>query len=508
MIGVASLCVAVYHFVSESLQQRVTLLTGPEGSFNSEIGETLHDQFLQQPAWRLWGRSFDLTVHDTNGSQQNRSRVDRDQQGRLLGIALDGFANTPNVRTMLHLTDIPLLVLASPTFLAKAADAKASHGFGPIAAQAFFQKLLLTKPTGTVADAAPVEITFAQIADYFQNHRDQPHRFYLGPVGSGTRTLAKTVLDSYKIPWQDVDRFSQLDFVQAAYGIQDERLDVAFFLLPTQTDFIVEMLRRGNARLVGLDQTEGFVSNNHYLHEQTLTEGLFGSNMPSRPLATVQARVVLICSKSMPNNDAYWLTRSIANFLVQDEAIGPSLAADLTPGANRTSYEMHEGARMFHEQREPWYIAGSRQSIHWLLGTAGALALTLLAAVAQPYVSQFFGPRATSGSGTQSESPPAEKPAPQAFGEAKPDTPSKLQRQADELCTEIESVSPPATADQIAAFSDRLDDLDRAVRAAKPSSKREASSLGHAIHVLSEAKQALDQLAAVIQPTEEQPAIK
>ncbi len=373
ILGVAAVVIGAYHYVSESLQQRVTLLTGPEGSFNKDIGETLHDRFLQEPAWHLWGRSFDFTALDTNGSQENRGRVEEDRNGRLLGVALDGFAQTPHVRTMLHLTDVPLLILARRDFLNDAAKYKTTESSSAAIPQTFTAKLLLPDSAVAIADVAinaprteTAEPTFSQIASYI-NKSTKPCHCYLGASGSGTRSLAWQILDSYEVSPRDVDRLSQLTFTEAAAALEAGQLDVAFFLLPIGTDFIVNLLRHGDAHLVGLDQTSGFVSRNQFLTSKTLVAGAVAHDIPPQAIATVQARLVLICSDCMPKYDAYWLTRSIAGYLRQDESIGPSLANDLTPGTDGTTYEMHEGARMFHDQREPWYVNGSRNSIHWLL---------------------------------------------------------------------------------------------------------------------------------------------
>jgi len=121
--------------------------------------------------------------------------------------------------------------------------------------------------------------------------------------------------------------------------------------------------------------------------------------------------------------------------------------------------------------------------------------LTILAAVMQPYASQLFAPRPAPAGNAQGETTHDAKPE-SPSGEVDPGEPAQLLQQAEKLCAEIESLSPPATADQIATFYDRLENLSFAVRAAKPNSKRETSSLGHALHVLAEARQALNQLGA------------
>ena len=495
-IIVALLLLSAYSYIRESLQQRVTLLTGPEGSFNSDIGELLHEKFGQEPAWRFWGRSFELTPHETDGSQQNRWRVDEDRQGRLLGVSIDGFSSTPHVRTMLHLTDVPLLILARPEFLTRVPNFTTSNASLSEATQHFITRLLLVDPFETIVEAAVrVKVghvddnSFFSIAEYVKYN---PGHFYLGDIGSGTRALAKRVLESYDVSVEDVDRHRQMSFTQAVDALEEKQLDVAFFLLPVDTDFVVDALRRKAAQIVGLDQTAGFLKRFRFLRPETLETGTFGMNIPPRKLATVKARMVLVCSDSMPANDAYWLTKSIAEFLRGDN--GLSLADDLTPDSDGVSYKLHDGARMFHDQIEPWYVIGSRNSIQWLLSV---LVLTPLAVYAPGFLGQLLKRLSTSLETSKNE--PADGTAPEPLSSAKTGSraPGELLQQTKRLCADLDTLPAKGSSPQLAEIFNRFKDLDLAIQTATPSTQLEHKSLDEARHGLKEAEETMLQFEVV-----------
>jgi TRAP-type uncharacterized transport system substrate-binding protein len=499
---------AAVHYAIESLQQRVTLLTGPEGSFNKDIGETLHDGFLQEPAWRLWGRSFYLTALETNGSQDNRSRVNNDRQGRLLGIALDGFSDTPHVRTMLHLTDLPLLILARPKFLGDIAKATTAPSSSAPTPQTFTTKFQLPDSSEAIAEVAvnlqlktPAEPTFSQIAAYAKNVGKG--RFYLGASGSGTRTLAREVLKSHKVSIDDVDRLSQLSFTEAAAALENGHLDVAFFLLPTGTDFVVDLLRHGDASLVGLDETSGFVSRNRFLSLTTIADGTICENIPAQSLATVHARLVLICSEFMPTDDASWLTRSIAGYLRRDEEIAPGLARDFVPGSDGTAYEMHDGARMFHEQRDPWYVIGSLTSIQWLFAGLGLFLTASVTAFASAFLPDFLrklgwwpspshdsqSEATTDADGEQPQSPKTDSL-----------TPAELLERANQLSDDFDKLPDPATPSQLVEIYNRFKDLERAIPAVKTNSQADKKLVESVRGALEKMDQELNHLGVVKAP--------
>jgi TRAP-type uncharacterized transport system substrate-binding protein len=375
-IACSSLAIASYHYVAEIFKRPILLLTGPEGSNAIEIGDTLHVRFSKEPAWKFFGRSFSVTSQQTAGSKENRERVNNDRDGVLLGIGLDGFDGAPHVKGVLPLGDLRLLILANTTLLDR-----------------ITYKQDADTTTGSAVVTSPP--TFSQIAEYARQHTandgdlSRP-RFYLGPEGSGTREIAKTILDYYAVPLMAIDTDSQLGFVNAAYAVESGAIDLAFFMVPPTSTFVLELARRGTVRLVDLDKARGLAASSAVLASTTFPSGTINRGFPDSDVTTVSARMMIFCSDSMPENDVYWLTSAIDDFLrdeglIRDGKPGDAAATERidkpVPNLLAMAYPPHPGAKLYHEKRQPWYVASTRNSIRWLTGAVLAFLGTLVSAV-------------------------------------------------------------------------------------------------------------------------------
>ncbi len=339
---------AVYTFAKQAFRHSLVLLTGPEGTNAEEIGNILRIKFADAPIWQFWGRSFELTPQETQGAQDNRHRIDEDLKGVLLGIALDGFDNADNVRRILDLGELPLVVVARREFL---------------------RKVMRTLPNTKEAPS------FHEIAEFAHAHPSEC-KFYAGPAKSGTREVATKVLEHNGLAVEDVVTLGDLNFVEAAYALRTEALDVGFFMTTIDSSFVHDLLRHGDAALVGIHDTSGLAQSSQFLFQTTYEPGVVVDDAPPARVETVAANSILICSATMPENDVYWLTQSVTGYLAEESLIAepdksgkpaePNDKADAEKKKHLRHYAYHPGAKAFHDHRQPWYVIATESSVYWV----------------------------------------------------------------------------------------------------------------------------------------------
>ena len=235
------------------------------------------------------------------------------------------------------------------------------------------RRAFLTKVKGEPPHSE-TPLSFREIAKFAHTHPGKC-KFYLGPAKSGTREVATTVLEAEGLSVADVATLGDLNFVEAAYALRTETLDVGFFMTTVDSPFIHDLLRHGDAALIGVHDAAGLVQSSDCLFTKAFKPGVVVDDTPLVPIETVAANSILICSATMPENDVYWLTKSVTDYLAEEsivakpDASGKSAkengAAETVNNRTLKPYPFHPGADAFHANRQPWYIIATENSVYW-----------------------------------------------------------------------------------------------------------------------------------------------
>lgn len=126
-------------------------------------------------------------------------------------------------------------------------------------------------------------------------------RIAVGPVGSGTRALALTLLSANGITGEPTV-FVDLDADAAATALLDGKLDAVFFMgdsAPVQT--LRTLLRTPGVQLFNFTQADAYVRRYAYLNKIVLPAGAFdlGKNLPAQDVILVGPTVELVAREDL-----------------------------------------------------------------------------------------------------------------------------------------------------------------------------------------------------------------
>jgi hypothetical protein len=127
-------------------------------------------------------------------------------------------------------------------------------------------------------------------------------RIAIGPEGSGTRTLALTLLKANGIEPKSATRLLNLEGKDAAQALLEHRIDAAFLMGDSATPASMrELLYARDIRLFDFVQGDGYVGRFHYLSKLALPAGSIdlGRNMPPKPLTLIAPTVELIARSGL-----------------------------------------------------------------------------------------------------------------------------------------------------------------------------------------------------------------
>jgi len=149
----------------------------------------------------------------------------------------------------------------------------------------------------------------------------------IGPIGSGTRSLATLLLNDNGLKKASSQLLSDTGTV-AASKLLNAEIDAAFFIASEQSAFIQRLLREPSIKLLSLSRAEAYKRLHPFLSSVSLPAG------------------VISLQKNIPLNDIKLLAPS-ANLLTSDE-LHPALAVLVLQAINST----HQAAGIFSDPGE------------------------------------------------------------------------------------------------------------------------------------------------------------
>jgi TRAP-type uncharacterized transport system substrate-binding protein len=197
---------------------------------------------------------------------------------------------------------------------------------------------------------------YASVRDF---HTKAP-RAYLGQEGSGSRYLTKRLLEHYKIDCPDVHKDWSADRVARAMATgsaEGDEFDVAFVLDKIDSGVVRAFVESGRFDLVSLEGVDDLFRTVDMLRASvtakpiTLGKGALSeqSELPSRPVTSIETQTILACSADLTDWDAYRVTRTL-NEHFKELGLGAEAAAQVPqsdPGST-FDYPIHDGAARYY----------------------------------------------------------------------------------------------------------------------------------------------------------------
>ncbi|MDB6065966.1 MAG: hypothetical protein JWR26_2174 [Pedosphaera sp.] len=122
-------------------------------------------------------------------------------------------------------------------------------------------------------------------------------RLAIGPVGSGTHSLALTLLDLNGFGTNSGTAFVDLEAADAANALLEDRVDAVFLMGDSaSTQVIRQLLLAPGVQLLDFKQADGYIRRISYLNKLELPEGSldFGKNIPSHDVYLIGPTVELL----------------------------------------------------------------------------------------------------------------------------------------------------------------------------------------------------------------------
>lgn len=324
---------------TEFRSERLTLLVGPLSSGQTvEEAERIKSE-MENLETGLMGKRYTVNLVGTTGYEENRKRIDADEEGQLFGFAYDGFVASENVAIVLPLDKRYLHILCRKEFL----------------------------KTDVATDATqPGSPSLKQIYDALRSGR-----VYLGTPQSATRQCAEIVLKHFGRDPEELRCFGVGDFDQMRSALARGHIDMAFSSSLFNDEDIRKIAKDDNCILLGLNgERDAIVQENRFLIAVDFEPTSYRSGgFCAERQESIGARRVLICSSKMSPQDAYVAGLCSAEALrnrVPDIEWGTSpLGADKTRDAP-LRFRLHPGADLFRLNQKP---NGDFQWMNALLST-------------------------------------------------------------------------------------------------------------------------------------------
>ena len=240
---------AVFWFIHSAPPATITITTGPEGSaFQTTAGK--YRKILARSGVKL-------NILSSEGSLQNLKRL-ADPSFRVdIGFVQGGVTNGINIDKLVSLGSVayePLLI--------------------------FYRSV---EPMDLLSEL-------------------NGKRLAIGPVGSGTRTLALALLEANGIEHKGPTVLLDLDGEGATKALIESNVDAAFLMGDSaSSQNMRKLLHTPDVRLFSFTQADGYTRRIHYLNKLELPRGSidFGKNIPAQDVYLIAPTVELIARASL-----------------------------------------------------------------------------------------------------------------------------------------------------------------------------------------------------------------
>lgn len=184
-------------------------------------------------------------------------------------------------------------------------------------------------------------------------------RVAIGPVGSGTETIAIQVLDHFGIGRQGITAVN-LPAMEAAAQIERAEIDAVFVVAGLRAPIVERLLSRDGISLLSLgapDKMGGSLDGIHidapFLLPSVIPERTYGEK-PTEPVGTMSVKALLVARDDLEDDVVYDLARSLFSNklrLASKEKLLSHLSEKFDPADS--PYPLHPGADRYLRRNQP-----------------------------------------------------------------------------------------------------------------------------------------------------------
>ncbi|MFN2447162.1 MAG: TAXI family TRAP transporter solute-binding subunit, partial [Vicinamibacterales bacterium] len=193
--------------------------------------------------------------------------------------------------------------------------------------------------------AVPAKSTINTIDDL------RGRRVLVGTPGSGTETLARIVLESYALSYEDL-RPEFKGFVETVAMMRDGEADAAFIGAGLPTAAIVELSAAADLRFIPIPREQVTMMRAQYPFLQPLLVPRGTYTWLAHDIETVGVSNLLLCRKDLDEELVYRLTRALFDALPELRASVAAVRLIDLEHAPATPIPLHPGAARYYRERE------------------------------------------------------------------------------------------------------------------------------------------------------------
>ncbi len=195
----------------------------------------------------------------------------------------------------------------------------------------------------------------------------------MGPPGSGTRAVATLLLEANGLTAKNAE-FSDASGPTAVAALNNDKLDVAFFVAAIETHYIRDLLSDAKVHLMDLSQQAAYLQRFHFLAKVDLPAGLvdLGKNVPAEKIALVAPTAMLVVRKDLhPALESLLISTATKIHAGGDWISSPGEF----PSASYTDLPLSKEAQRYYKSGEPFL---QRFLPFWLASMADRLKVMII----------------------------------------------------------------------------------------------------------------------------------
>ncbi|OMP68442.1 TAXI family TRAP transporter solute-binding subunit [Domibacillus epiphyticus] len=175
----------------------------------------------------------------------------------------------------------------------------------------------------------------------------------VGQKGLLTEEVARRILESYDMSYDDMGSVQNLSFADAVEQMKDGRIDLMFWTVPLPFSVLTDLSQSKDMELLSLpdEKIEELTKQNKGLVKTTIPKGVYKG--VDHEVQTIQSPLVVIANKNTPEDLVYEFTKTLHDNLEEFKNIDPALESvnqeDLTADIG---VPFHPGAETFYKEQQ------------------------------------------------------------------------------------------------------------------------------------------------------------